>query len=79
MRKKQLGIWREFSWAESYARVRRLALGLIELGLARGDKVCIIGDNDPEYFWAQLAVQACGGIAVGIFTDSTPSEIQYIV
>ncbi len=79
MRKKQLGIWREYSWAESYARVRHLALGLIELGLARGEKVCIIGDNDPEYFWAQLAVQACGGIAVGIFTDSTPAEIQYIV
>lgn len=79
MRKKQFGIWREYSWSESYTRVRRLALGLMELGLARGDKVCIIGDNDPEYFWAQLAIQACGGIAVGIFTDSIPSEIQYIV
>lgn len=79
MRKKQLGIWREFSWTESYTRVKYLALGLMQLGLAYGDKVCIIGDNDPEYFWAQLAVQSCGGIAVGIFTDSIPSEIQYIV
>jgi long-chain acyl-CoA synthetase len=79
MRKKQLGIWREFSWHESYTRVKHLALGLMQLGLAHGDKVCIIGDNDPEYFWAQLAVQSCGGIAVGIFTDSIPNEIQYIV
>lgn len=79
MRKKQFGIWREYTWQESYTRVRHLALGLLELGLARGDKVCIIGDNDPEYFWAQLAIQACGGIAVGIFTDSAPQEIQYIV
>ncbi len=79
MRKKQLGIWREYSWTESYTRVRHLALGLMTLGLAHGDKVCIIGDNDPEYFWAQLAIQACGGVAVGIFTDSVPSEIQYIV
>lgn len=79
MRKKQFGIWREYTWQESYTRVRHLALGLLELGLARGDKVCIIGDNDPEYFWAQLAIQACGGIAVGIFTDSAPPEIQYIV
>jgi long-chain acyl-CoA synthetase len=79
MRKKQLGIWREYSWTESYTRVRHLALGLQQLGLQHGDKVCIIGDNDPEYFWAQLAAQACGGIAVGIFTDSIPSEIQYIV
>ncbi len=47
--------------------------------MQRGDKVCIIGDNDPQYFWAQLAIQAVGGIAVGIFTDSSPTEIQYIV
>ncbi|MBI5032235.1 MAG: AMP-binding protein [Chloroflexi bacterium] len=79
MRKKQLGIWREYSWTDSYTRVRHLALGLQQLALQHGDKVCIIGDNDPEYFWAQLAVQACGGIAVGIFTDSTASEIQFII
>lgn len=79
MRKKHLGIWREFTWAESFGRVKRLALGLLALGLERGDKVCIIGDNDPEYFWAQLAIQAAGGTAVGIFTDSIPSEIQYVV
>ena len=78
MRKKQLGIWREFSWMESYMRVRHLALGLQQLGLQHGDKVCIIGDNDPQYFWAQLAAQSCGGIAVGIFTDSAPNEIQYV-
>jgi len=79
MRKKQFGIWREYTWQESYTRVKHLALGLMQLGLAHGDKVCIIGDNDPEYFWAQLAIQSCGGVSVGIFTDSIPSEIQYII
>ncbi len=79
MRQKDLGIWRSYSWDESYEQVRFLCLGLMELGLQRGDKVCIIGDNDPQYFWAQLAIQSAGGIAVGIFTDSSPSEIQYIV
>ncbi len=79
MRKKQFGIWREYTWQDSYTRVKHLALGLMQLGLQHNDKVCIIGDNDPEYFWAQLAIQSCGGVAVGIFTDSIPSEIQYIV
>ena len=79
MRQKDMGIWRAFTWADSYQQVRDLCLGLLELGMQRGDKVCIIGDNDPQYFWAQLAIQAGGGIAVGIFTDSTPAEIQYIV
>ncbi|MEN8173738.1 MAG: AMP-binding protein, partial [Chloroflexota bacterium] len=79
MRQKVLGIWRSYTWDQSYQQVRMLSLGLIQLGLKRGDKVCIIGDNDPQYFWAQLAIQAAGGVAVGIFTDSTPSEIEYIV
>jgi long-chain acyl-CoA synthetase len=79
MRKKDLGIWRSYTWQDSYEQVRHLGLGLIRLGLKRGDKACIIGDNDPQYFWAQLAVQSGGGVAVGIFTDSGPSEIQYVV
>jgi len=79
MRQKDMGIWRSYTWQDSYEQVRQLSLGLIKLGLKRGDKVCIIGDNDPQYFWAQLAVQAGGGVAVGIFTDSAPTEIQYVV
>lgn len=79
MRQKDHGIWRAFTWAESVEQVRRLCLGLVQLGMQSGEKVCIIGDNDPQYFWAQLAIQSAGGVAVGIFTDSTPPEIQYIV
>jgi len=79
MRQKDMGLWRSFTWQHSYQQVRKLSLGLIKLGLNSGDKVCIIGDNDPQYFWAQLAIQVSGGVAVGIFTDSSPPEIEYIV
>ncbi|MGW8249663.1 MAG: AMP-binding protein [Anaerolineales bacterium] len=79
MRQKTLGIWRAYTWKQSYEQVRQLCLGLVQLGIQRDDKVCIIGDNDPQYFWAQLAVQCVGGVAVGIFTDSTPAEIKYVV
>jgi long-chain acyl-CoA synthetase len=79
LRQKDLGIWRSYTWQDSYEQVRHLSLGLLSLGLRRNDKVCIIGDNDPQYFWAQLAIQSSGGVAVGIFTDSAPHEIQYIV
>lgn len=78
MRQKVMGIWRSYSWSESMEQVRLLCLGLLDLGLERGSKVCIIGDNDPQYFWSQLAIQAAGAVAVGIFTDSSPVEIEYI-
>jgi len=75
---KNRGVWRSYSWKEYYERVKWFSLGLICLGLERGDVVCIIGDNEPEWFWGEFAVQAAGGIATGIFVDSIPSEVKYV-
>jgi long-chain acyl-CoA synthetase len=79
MRKKRYGIWQEYSWTESLAHVRDFCLGLVSLGLQRGDRVSIIGDNDPEYYWAELAVQSAGGTTIGIFTDAAPHELDYLI
>ena len=75
---KRLGIWQRYSWLEYYQNVKYLSLGLISLGLEPGDTVCIIGDNEPEWFWGEFAVQAARGIATGIFVDSIPSEVKYV-
>src|SRR5919201_1488177 len=50
--RKDRGIWRETNWREYAEHVRRFALGLASLGLERGDKVCIVGDNRPEWIIA---------------------------
>ncbi len=76
--RKRLGIWQRYSWADCYEKIKHLALGLKSLGLEPGDVVCLIGDNEPEWFWGAFATQAGGGIATGIFVDSTPSEAKYI-
>ena len=75
---KKFGIWQRYSWKDYYENVKYLSLGLISLGLERGDVVCIIGDNEPEWFWGEFATQASGGIATGIFVDCIPSEVEYI-
>ena len=75
---KKFGIWQQYSWRKYYQTVDRLSLGLISLGLQRGDVVCIIGDNEPEWFWSEFAVQAAGGIGTGIYVDSIPAEVKYI-
>jgi long-chain acyl-CoA synthetase len=74
LRQKEFGIWREFSWQESYQQVRDFALGLIVLGVQRGDKVCTIGDNDRFYLWGYLGLLAAGATQVGIYTDAIPDE-----
>jgi long-chain acyl-CoA synthetase len=79
MRKKRYGIWQAITWTESLEHMRNFALGLMSLGFKRGDKICIIGDNDPEYYWAEIGTHAAGMTSVGMFTDLTPKELLYVV
>ncbi len=79
LRQKEFGIWQEFNWQQSYDNVRDFALGLIALGMQRGDHVATLGDNDRQYLWGYLALLAVGGVQVGLFTDANSNEIAYIV
>lgn len=79
MRRKDLGIWNPYSWEECYLNIKFFALGLQALGFHPGDKISIVGDNDPEWYWAELAAQALGGVSVGLYIDVIPPEVQYIV
>jgi len=78
MSMKMFGVWHRYSWQDYYENIKHFSLGMISLGLARGDVVCIIGDNEPQWFWGEFAAQAAGGIATGIFVDSIPSEVKYV-
>jgi long-chain acyl-CoA synthetase len=66
MRKKEYGIWREYTWADSHQKVKSIFLGLMRLGLGAGNSVSILADNDPEWFWSQLAVQTARSIVIGL-------------
>ena len=78
MSMKTFGIWQRYSWLEYYDKIQNFSLGLISMGLEKGDVVCIIGDNEPQWFWAEFATQAAGAVATGIFVDSIPSEVKYV-
>jgi long-chain acyl-CoA synthetase len=76
MRHKHFGIWQPYTWKDYYHQVKCLALGLLSLGFEPGDKVLIIGDNAPQWYYAQLAAQANHGISVGLYPDLSPAEIK---
>jgi long-chain acyl-CoA synthetase len=78
-RHKYRGIWREYSFAQVQENVRALALGLHRLGLKRGDTIAIIGENEPEHFWAEFAAQAVGGKVVSLYPDLTAEEVAYLL
>jgi len=77
MRVKQRGIWQHYTWKDYYQKVKWLSLGLISLGMEPGDKVAILGENKPQWYWAELAVQSARGTVIGIFTDCLPAEVKF--
>jgi long-chain acyl-CoA synthetase len=78
MRYKHYGIWQPHTWKDYYLNVKYLSLGLLSLGFKPGDKLLIIGDNAPQWYYAELAAQASRGVAVGVYADLVSSEIQYL-
>jgi long-chain acyl-CoA synthetase len=79
LREKYLGIWQTWSWAETAAEVRAMAMGLASLGFKRGDNLAIIGDNRPRLYMAFAAAQSLGGVAVPMYQDAVAVEMTYVL
>lgn len=79
LREKDFGIWQTVTWRQFADHVRAFAMGLRALGVQRGDTVAIIGDNRPEWLYAELATQAIGGASIGVYQDSVAEEVRYLL
>src|SRR3954463_5670756 len=79
LREKDFGLWRNFTWNDYQSRVREFALGLVELGLGRGDVIGIIGDNRPDWVSAEIATHAVGGLSLGLYRDVLDEEAAYLL
>ncbi len=79
IREKNYGIWETSDWKTYRDQVRDFALGLSAAGFQRGDKLTVIGDNRPRLYWAQVAAQALGGIAVPVYQDAIARELTFVL
>ncbi len=79
LREKEFGIWQQVTWRQYLDHVKAFSLGLVSLGLQREDKVVVISGNRPEWLYAELGIQAAGGIVVGIYPDSLPDQAAYTI
>ncbi len=78
-REKEFGIWQSWTWAEAAAEIQASAAGLIDLGLAPGDHVAIIGSNRPHLYWAMVAIQSAGAVPVPVYQDAVADEMAYVL
>ncbi len=73
------GRWESKSFTEVLEIVRSLALGLIELGIERGDKVAILGNTRPEWTYFDFAALSVGATVVPIYQTNSPEECEYVL
>jgi len=75
---KRDGEWRELSYAEMGEAIDEIALGLVDLGIEVGDRVCILAETRLEWTLASLGVSAAGAVAVPVYPTNAPSECKWV-
>ncbi|MEI6484862.1 MAG: AMP-dependent synthetase/ligase [Sphingomonadales bacterium] len=73
------GQWQVISWGEARDIVASLSAALIDAGIKRGDRVCLISENRPEWCLGDLAIMAAGAITVPAYTTNTEADHTHIL
>src|SRR6185436_4366388 len=74
-----LGIWRATSWREYGERARAIGMGLVKLGLGRGDVVSVLAETVPEWLYADMGTMGAGGVTNGIYPTDSAKQVEYIL
>lgn len=70
--------WVSTSWKQYAQRVRDFALGLQSLGFEPKQAITIMSFSREEWVVAALGAMACGGTSVGVYTTSSPEQLEYV-
>ena len=79
VRYKHDGTWHEVSYRELGEIVQEIGLGLIDLGLEAGERLCILANTRPEWSYADLAATSAGAVVVPIYQTNSPEECQWVI
>ncbi len=79
MRAKQGGRWVDITHRELVDRVQDLSLGLLELGVAPGERVAILSENRPDWAVADYACLAARCTDVPIYPTLPARQAEYIL
>jgi long-chain acyl-CoA synthetase len=70
--------WQELTYADAGRAIEELALGLIDIGIERGDRVCLLSDTRLEWTLASYAISAAGAVVVPIYPTNSPHECEWV-
>lgn len=71
--------WISLSTKEMITQIRETALGLVALGMKKGDRVGLLADPSPYWTIVDLAIIVAGGITVPLFVNLSDENYTYEV
>jgi long-chain acyl-CoA synthetase len=77
-RHKVAGEWRELTYGDAGKAINEIALGLIELGIEGGDRVCLLANTRVEWTLASFAISAAGAVAVPVYPTNSAHECEWV-
>jgi long-chain acyl-CoA synthetase len=72
------GSWREVAFAEVGEIVTEIGLGLIDLGIEPGERVCILSTTRVEWTYCDFAISSAGAVVVPIYPTNSPEECEWV-
>jgi long-chain acyl-CoA synthetase len=79
IRYKHDSTWQDVTYAQLAEIVQEIALGLIDLGVEAGERVCILANTRPEWSYADLAATSVGTVVVPIYQTNSPEECLWVI
>src|SRR6202035_4903406 len=79
VRYKQEGAWRDVTYKQVADIVEEIGLGLIDLGIEAGERVCILANTRPEWSYADMAITSVGAVVVPIYQTNSPEECLWVI
>jgi long-chain acyl-CoA synthetase len=79
VRHKRDGTWHDVTYAQLADIVQEIALGLIDIGIQPGERLCILANTRPEWSYVDMAATATGAVVVPIYQTNSPEECLWVI
>jgi long-chain acyl-CoA synthetase len=79
VRYKRDGDWHDVTYAQMADIIQEIGLGLIDLGIQPGERLCILANTRPEWSYTDMAATSAGAVVVPIYQTNSPEECLWVI